>query len=226
MLVCTKRWKEPNEDKCRYLVYDTDDEVEEECTKETIKTALSSGIQIYGLTLKNSKVTVNSKLMSYTTEYRYCNGENLHIGVYEIKVVATQALIFKDRAIDATRTYVFEIADNVNDRFKRYAIYDGENVYVTKAVQRVRNNLFYINFEGIIKSEFEGKPLYSISYTYYDKHYYEEDSGKEFYKYELMWGSQTVSITDWTSSYDNKIDINETGKFTWCNQEVDLTIWR
>lgn len=214
MLVCIKRWKEPNEDKCRYLVYDTDDEVEEECTKETIKTALTSGIQIYGLILKNNKVAVNSKLMSYTTEYRYCNGENLHIGVYEIKVVATQALIF-------VRTYVFEIADNVNDRFKRYAIYDGENVYVTRAVQRVKNNLFYVDFEGIIKSEFDGKPLYSISYTYY-----EEDSGKEFYKYELMWGSQTVSVTDWTASHDNKIDINETGKFTWCNQEVDLTIWR
>lgn len=226
MLVCTKRWKEPNEDKYRYLVYDTDDEVEEECTRELVKTALLSELQIYGLTLKNGKVTVNSKLMSYTTEYRYCNGENLHIGIYEIKVVATQALIFRDRAIDATRTYVFEIADNVNDRFKRYAIYDGKEVYVTQAVQRVKNNLFYVNFEGIIKSEFEGKPLYSISYTYYDKHYYEEDSGKEFYKYELLWGSQTIAVVDWTTGYDNKIDINESGKFTWCNKEVDLNIWR
>lgn len=84
MLVCIKRWKEP---------VDIQSMILEECTKETIKTALTSGIQIYGLMLKN-----NSKLMSYTTEYRYCNGENLHIGVYEIKVVATQALVFSERA--------------------------------------------------------------------------------------------------------------------------------
>lgn len=225
MFVCIKRWKEPNEDKCRYLIYDTDDETEEEFDKDTIKNAFALGFKIYGLFMRNGKVTVNSKLMSYTTEYRYCNGENLHIGVYEIKVVATQAIIFKD-TVDSVRTYVFEIADDVNDRFKRYAIYDGKNVYVTRAVPRIKDKLFYVQFEGIIKNEFEGKPLYAISYTYYDKHYYHEDEGKEFYKYELIWGSQTVALTEWTSSYNNKIDVNETGKFTWCDQNVDLNIWR
>lgn len=225
MLVCTKRWKEPSEEKYRYLVYDTDDESEEECSVDEIKSAFSSGYKIYGLMMKNGKVAVNSKLMSYTTDYRYYNGENLHIGVYQIKVVATQAIIFTD-VVDSAPTYVFEIADEVNDRFKRYAVYDGSNVYVTRAVPRVKDKLFYVQFEGIIKSEFEGKPLYSISYTYYDKHYYREDEGKEFYKYELIWGSQTVSLTEWSGDYNNKINVTETGKFKWCNQDVDLNMWR
>lgn len=175
--------------------------------------------------MKNGKVAVNSKLMSYTADYRYYNGENLHIGVYQIQVVATQAIIFTN-VVDSVPTYVFEIADEVNDRFKRYAVYDGSNVYITRAVPRVKDKLFYVQFEGIIKSEFEGKPLYSISYTYYDKHYYREDEGKEFYKYELLWGSQTVSLTEWSGDYNNKINVTEIGKFKWCNQDVDLNMWR
>lgn len=229
MLICTKRWKEPDAKNNSYIIYDTDDKSSDECSFEEVKNAFNLGFKIFGLIYNNGKVSVDSKKMSYSTEYRYYNGENMHIGVYSIEVVDTFALEYTEKGLKYPEVFTLKVSDTVNDRYMRFAIIDGENIYYTRAVQRLDpvHKMMPVCCGTVIRSKFENDYLYAISYEYYDKHYYREDEGKTFHKYELLWGSKTVAETEWLAEdYDITINVTDTGKFIWCHQDINLNIWR
>lgn len=221
MLICTKRWKEPEATKSKFLIYDTEDGVEEECTISDVLSAYKQGYNIFGLIYNSDKnsISVDTKLLSYTEEYRYHNGQDSHIGVWRIKVHNEDNGLF-----------LLECADDVNDKYKRFGIIYNDNFLgFDRSVTRKdpRHSLGYVDLGYCYLTILDGKPLISISYCYYDKHYYREDAGEYFSKYHLFWGSQTVSETDWLKgSLDSRLpDDLSSMRFTWCNKEVNLNIW-
>ena len=221
MLICTKRWKEPEDKYSRFLVFDTDDGVEEECSLQDIKNAYSQGYEILGIVYNdNGSISIDPKLMTYSEEYRYHNGENLHIAVRTIKVHT------EDNGV-----ILIECADTVNENYKRFGIiYNNKLLGFDRSVPRKdpRHKLGYIDLSYCYSDIVDGKLLLSLSYCYYDKHYYREDAGEYFSKYHLFWGSQTVSETDWLKgSLDSRLPDNISNKkFVWCNKEVNLNIWK
>lgn len=220
MLICTKRWKEPDDKSSRFLVYDTEDGVEEECSVSDIKNAYKQGYKIFGVIYNDDgSINTDSSIMTYVEEYRFHNGENLHIGTRIIKVHN------EDNGL-----ILIECADNINRDYKRIGIiYNDQFLGFDRAIPRKdpKWKIGYVDLSYCYLSVVANKPLVSISYRYYDKHYYREDEGEWFSKYCLFWGSQTISETDWLKgSLDSRLPDNlNNKKFTWCNKEVNLNIW-
>ena len=220
MFICVGRWKEPGDDFFKYEILDTSEFKSEVVTKQTIVKAFNVGLSILGLVNKdNGKIGVDS-FMESTQDYRFYNNRDMHISKNVLNVESWN-----------TDNSLISVRGSYNSGDKRlYKVYK-DDVFVGKfSLPYKINNFHYVDVNSIANFSYKGNIILDVHCSYYDKHYYREDRGESFSKRILIYKKSVIEQTDFlcdadgyfeSDLYSSNSELNS-GKFKWCNKEVDL----